>query len=134
MIGVMNFLDVFILMLPVVIPVFLGYFFVKIKIFTAEAATSLLRYVLYITFPSVIIANLSADHLRQLIEPRFSLATILITLLMYGVTYVLYRFFFRSNKKDAALASLLASFVSSGIVGLPLMLHVIGTAPTLVPV
>jgi malonate transporter and related proteins len=53
---------------------------------------------------------------------------------MYALVFVLYRFGFGRSQGDAAMAALTGSFVSSGIVGLPVMLDIIGPTFTVIPV
>jgi predicted permease len=53
---------------------------------------------------------------------------------MYAVVLSLYLFLFRCSIGEAAMAALTASFVSAGIVGLPIMLDIIGPTYTIVPV
>lgn len=130
----MSFLHILVLMLPIIIPVVAGYIFVKLKIFTRETGDQLLKYILYATFPALILVNLSSDSVLTLLQQNFSLATITAIISMYILTFFLYIFFFKGNKKNAAVASLTTSFVSAGIVGLPVMANIIGLQDTVVPV
>ena len=130
----MNFLQIIVLMLPIIIPVVAGYFLVQVKIFTRETGDALMKYILYATFPALILVNLSSDNVLILLKQNFSVATVIAIISMYVVTFFLYLFFFKGDKKDAAVAALTTSFVSAGIVGLPVMANIIGLKDTVVPV
>lgn len=130
----MEFVHVLVLMLPVVIPVLVGFVLGKLKILKRGSADVLLRFMLYIALPSVILGNLSHEHLSSLLRMDFVFATIAATLGMYVFTYVAHRLFFHKNMKFTAMAALSVSFVSAGIVGIPIMDDIIGIKATLVPV
>ena len=122
------------LMLPIFLPIALGYVLLRLRIFTPAIAESLLKYLMYATFPAVIISNMVGKHFSDLFHLQYTLATIIGLIIMYGSTYVLYKYFFSCSISDNAMAALSTSFVSSGIVGLPIMVGIIGVDNTVVPV
>lgn len=130
----MAFLHILALMMPVIIPVVLGHLFIRTGIFHPEYGDALLKYLLYATFPAVILDHLADEPFSALYQPAFCLATLIFVSVMYLVVFVLYRWGFRRNLGEAAMAALTGSFVSAGIVGLPIMLDIIGPAFTIVPV
>lgn len=130
----MPFLHILALMMPVIIPVALGHVFVRTGVFRPEHGEALLKYLLYATFPAVILDHLAGQPLSALFQPAFTSATLVFVALMYGVVFSVYRLAFRRPLADAAMAGLTGSFVSSGIVGLPIMLDLLGPTYTIVPV
>ncbi|MFO1417902.1 MAG: AEC family transporter [Methylotetracoccus sp.] len=130
----MQFLHILALMMPVIIPVALGQLFVRRGIFRHEDGEALLRYLLYATFPAVILDHLVDQPLDALFQPAFSIATLVFVSVLYAGVYAVYRLWFRRSVAEAAMAALCGSFVSAGIVGLPIMLDIIGPTYTLVPV
>jgi predicted permease len=130
----MPFLHILELMMPVIIPVALGYLFVQIRVFEPENGEVLLKYLLYATFPAVILDHLVGQPFSALFQPAFTAATLVFVGVMYAVVFAVYRVAFRQPLAEAAMAALTGSFVSSGIVGLPIMLDIIGPTYTIVPV
>lgn len=130
----MQFLHILELMMPVIVPVALGYLFVQIRVFEPENGEVLLKYLLYVTFPAVILDHLVGQPFSALFQPAFTGATLVFVVVMYAVVFLVYRHSFRQPLAEAAMAGLTGSFVSAGIVGLPIMLDIIGPTYTIVPV
>jgi hypothetical protein len=127
-------MHIFILMLPVVLPVLLGYLLARAKIFAPSVGDSLLKYLMYATFPAVILGNLVNKKFHELFRLDFSIATTLAVLGIYGVTFFIYKLVFKAKNSQSAMAALCTSFVSAGIVGLPVMAGIIGVEISVVPV
>lgn len=130
----MRFLHILELMLPVIIPVALGYLSVRVKIFRPEHGEPLLKYLLYVTFPAVILDHTVGQPISALFQPDFTAATLVFVAAMYAVVFAVYLLAFREPLANAAMAGLNGSFVSAGIVGLPIMLDIIGPTYTIIPV
>lgn len=130
----MSILHIAYLMLPFVALISLGFVLRELKILTHEASDVLLKFLMYVTLPGVIIAHLSGKHLENLIHPPFIIATIVALLSMYAITFFLHKIFFKRDLETTALASLSTSFVSTGIVGLPIMQNILGLEKVVVPV
>ena len=130
----MLFLHIFALMMPVIIPVALGFTFIRLGIFRPEHGDALLKFLLYATFPAIILDHLVGQPLAVLFQPAFTAATLAFVVIMYGVVLSVYLFAFQRPMPEAAMAALTGSFVSAGIVGLPIMLDLIGPTYTIVPV
>lgn len=130
----MEFIHIMLLMLPIIIPIGIGFVFTHFGIFTPKTGNSLLKFLLYITFPGVILSNLSHESTEHLFQLNYILATITITIGMYFITYILHKFIFRRTMEINAVAALCVAFVSSGIVGIPIMDNIIGLQATLLPV
>lgn len=112
----------------------LGVIFGKMKVFRKDAADTLLKFLLYIAFPSVILGNISQEQLGSLLRWEFVAASAVAILGMFGFTYVAHRMFYHRTMRVTAMAALSVSFVSGGIVGIPVMDNLIGLRATLVPV
>jgi malonate transporter len=125
---------IILLMMPIVAPVVAGYLFVKSGILKEEIANSLLLFLMYVTFPALIVGDLSKETPARLLQINFSLATVAAVAFLYAATFVVHRLVFRRPMKDTAMASLTMSFLSAGIVGLPIMVTIIGAEATLIPV
>src|SRR5258708_4797373 len=121
-------------MLAIIISVGIGLVFVQLKIFSPKMADTLLKFLMFIAFPAIILSNLSSEHLKELLEINFLLATLVATFAMYGITYLVHKYLFHRDIPHTAFAALSASFVSSGIVGIPLMDHLIGIKASLIPI
>lgn len=130
----MSFLHILGLMMPVLIPVALGQLFTRAGIFAPEHGKALLKYLLYATFPALILDHLAGQPFATLFQPAFTLATLVFVTVLYVLVFLLYRFGFGRSQGDAAMAALTGSFVSAGIVGLPVMLDIIGPTYTVIPV
>lgn len=121
-------------MLPVIIPVAIGFLLGHYRVFHRGAADALMKFLLYVTFPGVILGNLTGDHLEELFNPSFILATVVATVGMFVFTYFAHKWYFHKGMRITAMASLSVAFVSAGIVGIPIMNNIIGIKATLVPV
>lgn len=130
----MLFLHILELMMPVIVPVALGFTFIRLGIFRPEHGDALLKFLLYATFPGLILDHLVGQPLAVLFQPAFTAATLAFVVIMYAVVLSVYLFAFHRPMAEAAMAALTGSFVSSGIVGLPIMLDLIGPTYTIVPV
>lgn len=130
----MSIFHVAYLMLPIVSLIGLGFVFLRLKILTTETTHGLLKFLIYIAFPGVIISHLSKEKLIDLLNPGFMMANILAVLIMYIVTFILFKGIFKKDLGVSSLAALTTSFVSAGIVGLPIMDNIIGIKMTLMPV
>ena len=130
----MQFLHILALMMPVIIPVALGHLFIRVKIFQPEHGDALLKYLLYATFPAVILDHLVDQPLSALFQPAFTAATVVFIAVMYVAVLLIYRYGLRRSLSESAMAGLNGCFVSAGIVGLPIMLDIIGPTYTIIPV
>lgn len=130
----MEFFRIVVLMLPVIIPVGIGFAFAHLNIFSEKSANTLLKFLLYVTFPGVILNTLAGKQLSELFQGRFILATLVGILGMYILTYLLHKFIFNRKMEITSVAALSTAFVSSGIVGLPILDNIIGIQATVIPV
>jgi predicted permease len=130
----MQFLHILALMMPVIVPVALGHLFIRVGIFRPEHGDALLKYLLYATFPAVILDHLVEQPISALFQPAFTAATLVFVGVMYVGVLLIYLYGLRRSLSESAMAGLNGCFVSAGIVGLPIMLDIIGPAYTIIPV
>ncbi len=121
-------------MFPILLPVVAGYLLVRFRILPFSLGEGLLKFLIYCIFPSSILANLLGKTPKELFQLDLTLANFIAVLGMYAVTFILYKLLFKRSLPETAMAALTVSFISSGIVGLPIMLEIIGADNTVIPV
>ncbi len=100
-----NLYDILILLIAVVLPIGLGYFFRNIKLFDEKESNTLRKFVIRVSVPFLIFKNLYKANIESLAQ-FFPAATgfILLTLLFTGVSFFLSRRISGELKKQNAFA------------------------------
>ncbi len=122
----MNEFKIFQLVLPVLVPVLAGWLVVRAKLLNASDAKALTSAYLYIFLPALIVEHLAGQNLSALFNVKFILATLSLTLGIYGAVLIVYKLLLRKTLASSALAAFACSKFNAVIVGLPLLLIAIG--------
>jgi hypothetical protein len=122
----MSELDIFTMVLPVLVPVLVGWLVVRVRLLGMQDAKALTSAFLYIFLPALIVGHLATQHLAELFDVRFILATAGLMCLIYAVILLVNRVFLRRPLATSALAAFACSKFNAMVVGLPLLLVAIG--------
>lgn len=114
------------MVLPVLIPVLVGWLCARVRLMGAQDAKALTASFLYIFLPALIVDHLSTQNLQTLFDVRFILATVALMCGIYGAAFVVNRFVMRRPLGTAALSAFACSKFNAMVVGLPLLLVAIG--------
>lgn len=121
----MGFLQICAIVFPVFVPIFIGFILVKTGIYQTKDAKVLTTFFLYVAIPALLIHLFSTIDIMAVLNVSFLIAILVGTLVLFGLTYAIYRFVLRQPVALSALASLTASYVNAGIIGLPVLILVI---------
>lgn len=122
----MSELEIFTMVLPVLVPVLVGWLVVRLKLLGSQDSKALTSAFLYIFLPALIVGHLATQNLTQLFDVRFILATAALMSLIYAVVFVIHKFVLRRSVATTALAAFACSKFNAMVVGLPLLLVAIG--------
>jgi malonate transporter len=122
----MNEFKIFQLVLPVLVPVFVGWLAVRAKLLSTSDARPLTSAYLYIFLPALIVEHLASQNLSTLFDVKFILATLSLILGIYGTVLIFHKLVLRRTLASSALAAFASSKFNAVIIGLPLLLIAIG--------
>jgi malonate transporter len=122
----MSEFEIFTMVLPVLVPVLIGWLAVRLKLLGSQDAKALTSAFLYIFLPALIVGHLATQRLRELFDVRFILATAALMLLIYAAVFFVNSFALRRSMATSALAAFACSKFNAMVVGLPLLLVAIG--------
>jgi len=114
------------MVLPVLVPVLIGWLAVRVKVLGSQDAKALTSAFLYIFLPALIVGHLATQNLAELFNLRFILATAALMSLIYAVVFFVNRLVLRRSMATSALAAFACSKFNAMVVGLPLLLVAIG--------
>lgn len=124
----MTFGDVTVIVIPLIVPIALGWIAVRTGLLGVEAAHPLTTIFMWICAPALLIVVLSGEDLSELLDVRFLLATGVLIMGSFGVVYVFFRRTLKRQVTDSTIAALSASGFNSLVLGLPIMLGIFGNA------
>lgn len=124
----MTFGDVTVIVIPLIVPIALGWIAVRTGLLGVEAAYPLTTIFMWICAPALLIVVLSGEDLSELLDIRFLLATVVLIMGSFGVVYVFFRRTLKRQVTDSTIAALSASGFNSLVLGLPIMLGIFGNA------
>lgn len=122
----MSEFEIFTMVLPVLVPVLIGWLAVRVKLLGSQDAKALTSAFLYIFLPALIVGHLATQNLAELFDLRFIFATAALMALIYAVVYFFNRLMLRRSMATSALAAFACSKFNAMVVGLPLLLVAIG--------
>jgi malonate transporter and related proteins len=122
----MSEFEIFTMVLPVLVPVLIGWLAVRLKLLGSQDARALTSAFLYIFLPALIVGHLATQRLRELFDVRFILATVALMSLIYAAVFFVNSFALRRSMATSALAAFACSKFNAMVVGLPLLLVAIG--------
>lgn len=122
----MSEFEIFTMVLPVLVPVLIGWLAVRVKLLGSQDAKALTSAFLYIFLPALIVGHLATQDLAELFDLRFIFATAALMALIYAVVFFFNRLVLRRSMATSALAAFACSKFNAMVVGLPLLLVAIG--------
>ncbi len=123
--------DVLAVLFPVFGLVFIGYAFGVKKILAGTNAKSLNDYVYYIGLPVLLFYQTARTPLDELLHFTFIGAVMISTLLMFILSYMLLKYFYRYDMRIASAGSFAATFSNVAFMGIPLFYSAYGEYGTL---
>jgi predicted permease len=122
----MSELEVITLVLPVLLPVGVGWLIVRINLLKASNADVLATLFLHVCAPALIVMLLAGQDLASLIEPRLILATLFLMLGLYGGLFVAHALVLRRGLGVSAFAAFAGTKFNAVVVGFPVLLATVG--------
>jgi len=122
----MSELEIIALVLPVLLPVGIGWLIVRINLLKASNADVLATLFLHVCAPALIIMLLAGQDLKSLIEPRFILATLFLMLGLYGALFVVHVLVLRREVGVSAFAAFAGTKFNAVVVGFPVLVATVG--------
>lgn len=116
---------------PIFILIALGYGAVRSGLIPGEMIPALGRLVLYFTLPALIFSTLIRINFTEVLEPAFLLAYGLGSVLVFIVGIVLNTFLIKRQNITAGIKALGMALPNSAFMGYPVLLQVMGEAPTI---
>lgn len=114
------------LILPVMVPVLIGWLAVRLRVLKASDSNALSAAYLHVFLPALIIYHLATQKLSALFNGPFILATATSMLAIYGLVLLVYKLVLGRPLDTSALAAFAASKFNAVVLGLPLLLIAIG--------
>ena len=116
---------------PIFILIALGYFAVRSDLMPADMIPGLGRLVLYFTLPALIFSTLIKIDFTQVLEPLFLLAYGMGSVAAFVTGILLNRLVIRRQHITPGIKALGMSLPNSAFMGYPVLLQVMGEAPTI---
>lgn len=120
----MSELDIILLVLPILIPVGVGWLIVRTKMLGSKDADVLSAVFLRVAAPALIIMHLAKRDIEELIEPQLILATLFLMLGLYLAVYLVHRALGR-DMAASAFAAFVGSKFNAVVVGLPVLMAMV---------
>lgn len=116
---------------PIFILITLGYIAVRSGLMPGEMIPGLGRLVLYFTLPALIFSTLIRISFTAVLEPAFLLAYGLGSVLTFVAGILLHTFLIKRQHITTGITALGMSLPNSAFMGYPVLLQVMGEAPTI---
>ncbi len=123
----LNASDVAALVIPLILPVIIGWLLIQAKIAKPTDAKPLTMVFLWVCAPAALIQTLAGEELSELVQPRLILGTVVLFGVVYGAVYYFYRMVLGRPEAVAAFAGFAASGFNALAIGLPVMLGLFGS-------
>lgn len=120
--------DVLTLVMPLIVPVAVGWLLVRSGLAEPADAGPLLTVFLWVCAPAILIVTLAGEDLADLLEGRLLLGTVVGFAVVYVVVFLVSRR--RRDVAESAFAALAASAFNAVALGLPVMIALFGTPGT----
>lgn len=119
--------EIFTLVLPLVLPVVVGWALVQGRLAEPKDAKVLTTVFLWVCAPAELIHTLAAEDLADLFDPRLLIGTTVGFAVVYLAVFVVYRGVLGRDRPIAAFAAFSASGINALAIGLPVMLGLFGS-------
>ena len=123
----MSLYEIFTLVLPLVLPVVVGWALVQGRLAEPKDAKVLTTVFLWVCAPAELIHTLAAEDLSELFDPRLVLGTVIGFAVVYVAVFVVYELVLHRGRPIAAYAAFSASGINALAIGLPVMLGLFGS-------
>lgn len=123
----MSLYEIFTLVLPLVLPVVVGWGLVQGRLAEPKDAKVLTTVFLWVCAPAELIHTLAAEDLSDLFDPRLVIGTVVGVAVVYVAVFVVYRAVLGRERPIAAYAAFSASGINALAIGLPVMLGLFGS-------
>ncbi|MGA7979926.1 MAG: AEC family transporter, partial [Chromatiaceae bacterium] len=121
-------LDVLLLILPILLPILAGAAVVRAGVLPRSGAHVLSLFFLYLAVPSLLIHQLAGQDLKELYDPTYIVAFLLLSLALYGGLYLVERVLLKRGVQVSALAAFAGSKFNAVILALPILQGALGKA------
>lgn len=108
---------IFDILLPMLLLMGTGYCSVKLDLLTVEQMKGVGSYVIKIALPALILHALASKNLHEIWLPPYLMAYAGGSLLLYGLTYWIYKHYFRYNLTQSAVMSMGGAMSNTGLIG-----------------
>lgn len=119
--------DVTALVVPLVLPVIIGWMLVRAKLARPADAKPLTTVFLWVCAPAELIHTLAKEDLSDLLEGRLLAGTVVMFAIVYGAVFLFYRLVLGRSDGVAAFAAFAAAGFNALAIGLPVMLGLFGS-------
>ena len=123
----MSLSEILTLVLPLVLPVVVGWALVQGRLARPTDAKVLTTVFLWVCAPAELIHTLAAEDLDDLVDPRLLIGTVVGFAVVYVAVFVVYRGVLGRERPVAAFAAFSASGINALAIGLPVMLGLFGS-------
>ncbi len=120
--------DIASLVVPLVLPVVIGWLLVQAKVAKPSDAKPLTTVFLWVCAPAALIQTLAGEDLDDLLQPRLLLGTIVMFGVIYAGVFFFYRLALGRSDGVAAFAGFAAAGFNALAIGLPVMLGLFGSS------
>lgn len=121
-------LDIIVLILPILLPILAGALVVRVGIMSRSDSHALGLFFLYIAVPSLLISQLGKQELSELYDPRYLVAFVVLSLVLYGGVYLVERMLLKRSVAVSAMAAFAGSKFNAVVLGLPILHGTLGEA------
>ena len=119
-------LDALILILPIVLPLLVGWAVVRAKILSRADSHVLSIFFVHIAAPSLLIHVFADQDLERLFNVRYMMGFLFLTLVLYGGVFFIERVFLGRRIEVSAFAAFTGAKFNAVVLGLPVLLATIG--------
>ncbi len=119
-------LDSLILILPIVLPLLVGWAVVRAKILSRADSRVLSIFFVHIAAPSLLIHVFAYQDLERLFNVRYMMGFLFLTLVLYGGVFLIERVFIGRRIEVSAFVAFTGAKFNAVVLGLPVLLATIG--------
>ncbi|WP_440683310.1 AEC family transporter [Cysteiniphilum halobium] len=114
--------------LPVFILIFVGWCSIRFGVVGIDAKKVCAKLVSFYVFPALLFMETAKAKTSDILDYRWLLAFLTAMMLIWLVTFISSRYFFKERISNAAMQSMLCAFPNMGGMGIPFLSYVIGSS------
>ena len=123
-------MEVFTTIVPIILLVFTGFIFNKIKLFDEHSGAILNKFIFNAAFPALVFDSIVHTTLSEILDWRLLFGFLLVTYVIFFIVFFIFRYGCRDSISVSTFAGMNASISNSYLIALPILIALFGVKAT----